>query len=178
MCQNCFQGEQVDWENLKTPEQQKMMESLYYQMMKGGQQGATQFPGQLSAPMVDMQKMAAKTMSGIGGFGWEQQSPNYRSVPNMYNPENVNDLPVRGGGYNPSPTPPGPGPTPPGPGPTPPGPTPPGPTPPGPRPGPEPRPEPGDPRQKAEVDAILQSVFAEMFGMGGSQYDPRNMMGY
>jgi len=169
MCQ-CFEGQEVDWENLRTPEQQNMMESLYYQLMQGGQQGATQFPGQLSAPMVDMQKMAAKTMSGIGGFGWEQQSPNYRSVPNMYNPENVNDLPVRGGGVNPNPTPPGP--TPPGPGPEPvpppppPGPTPPGPVPPG--PGPEPRPKPGP-------DEIMQMLMA--LGMGGSQYDPRNMMG-
>ena len=169
MCQ-CFEGQEVDWENLRTPEQQNMMESLYYQLMKGGQQGATQFPGQLSAPMVDMQKMAAKTMSGIGGFGWEQQSPNYRSVPNMYNPENVNDLPVRGGGVNPNPTPPGP--TPPGPGPEPvpppppPGPTPPGPVPPG--PGPDPRPTPGP-------DEIMRMLMA--LGMGGSQYDPRNMMG-
>ena len=176
MCE-CFGGEPVDFKNLRTPEQQKMMDSLYYQMMKGGQQGATQYPGQLSAPMTDMQKMAAKTQAGIGGFGWEQQSPQYRSVPNMYNPENINKLPVRGGGYNPSPTPPGPGPTPPGP--TPPGPTPPGP--PGPGPGPRPRPDDKDPRQKEAFQAMLAqnpSMLLQFLGMGsGSNYDPRNMMG-
>ena len=161
MCQ-CLEGDKVDWENLKTPEQQNMMESLYYQMMKGGQQGATQFPGQLSAPMTDMQKMAAKTQAGVGGFGWEQQSPQYRSVPNMYNPENTNNLPVRGasttggigggGGVTPGPVPPGP---------TPPGPTPPGP--PGPGPGPKPIP--------AEMIQMLMAM-----GMGGgSNYDPRNI---
>ena len=168
MCQ-CLEGEQVDWENLRTPEQQNMMESLYYQMMKGGQQGATQFQGQLSAPMTDMQKMAAKTMSGIGGYGWEQQSPKYKAVPDMYKPENIHDLPVRGGGVTPTPTPPGP--TPPGPGPDPvppppPGPTPPGPVPPGP-PGPDPKPEPDD--------VVIQMLMA--LGMGGSPYDPRNRMG-
>ena len=160
MCQ-CFEGQEVDWENLRTPEQQNMMESLYYQLMKGGQQGATQFPGQLSAPMVDMQKMAAKTMSGIGGFGWEQQSPNYRSVPNMYNPENVNDLPVRGQvgtqgniGKQGNVVVPDQGPEPA--------------IPPGPGPGPGPNPKPGP-------DEIMQMLMA--LGMGGSQYDPRNMMG-
>ena len=172
MCQ-CLQGDKIDWENLRTPEQQNMMEGLYHQLMKGGQQGATQFPGQLSAPMTDMQKMAAKTMSGVGGFGWEQQSPKYRSVPNMYNPENVNNLPVRGGGVTPTPTPPGP--TPPGPvppGPTPPGPTPPGPIPPPPGPDPDPKPD--------IIQAMLAqnpSMLLQLLGMGGgSNYDPRNMM--
>ena len=138
MCQ-CFEGQEVDWENLRTPEQQNMMESLYHQMMQGAGQGATPFPGQLSAPMTDMQKMAAKTMSRQGGFGWEQQSPNYREVPTRYNPSNVNKLPVRGGGYTPDPIPPGP--IPPGPGPDP-VPPPPPPLPPGPGPGPKPGPDP------------------------------------
>ena len=165
MCQ-CLEGDKVDWENLKTPEQQNMMESLYYQMMKGGQQGATQFPGQLSAPMTDMQKMAAKTQAGVGGFGWEQQSPKYRSVPNMYNPENINNLPVRGASTTtnikttPGPPPPRlepydtsgikqPGLIPPGP--------------PGPGPGPKPIPE-----------EMIQLLMAMGMG-GGSNYDPRNI---
>lgn len=82
MCQ-CFEGEQVDWENLRTPEQKNMMAQLYGPILTGMQMGATQFPGQLSAPMTDMQKMAAKTMSGIGGYGWEQQSPKYKPVPEL-----------------------------------------------------------------------------------------------
>ena len=151
MCQ-CLEGQEVDWENLRTPEQQNMMESLYYQMMKGAQQGATQFQGQLSAPMTDMQKMAAKTMSGIGGYGWEQQSPKYKPVKNMYKPENINDLPVRGTTHgdnvihvdkkN------GDGLIPPG-------------------PGPDPKPEPDD--------VVIQMLMA--LGMGGSPYDPTNRMG-
>lgn len=95
MCE-CFGGEPVEFENLRSPEQQAMMNGLYHAILTGGQQGATQFPGQLSAPMTDMQKMAAKTMSGIGGFGWEQQSPKYKPVNNQYNPSNTWDLPVRG----------------------------------------------------------------------------------
>ena len=176
MCQ-CLEGDKVDWENLRTPEQQAGMSALFGPMISGLQMGATQFPGQLSAPMTDMQKMAAKTQSGIGGYGWEQQSPQYRSVPDMYNPENINKLPVRGGGYNPSPTPPGPGPTPPGP--TPPGPIPPGPPPPPGPPGPRPGPE--DPRKKEDFQAMLAqnpSMLLQLLGMSsGSNYDPRNIMG-
>jgi len=97
MCQ-CFGGEPVDFENLRSPEQQAMMQGLYHMILSGGQQGTTPFPGQLNAPMTDMQKMAAKTMSGIGGYGWEQQKPQYEPVPNMFNPTNTWNLPVRGDG--------------------------------------------------------------------------------
>ena len=175
MCQ-CLEGDKVDWENLRTPEQQAGMSALFGPMISGLQMGATQFPGQLSAPMTDMQKMAAKTQSGIGGFGWEQQSPKYKSVP----PTEVPPLPFNfsgssgsgssgsgaggggGGGIGPGPgpdpyIPPGPGPTPPGPG-----------------PGPDPDPKPDI------IQAMLAqnpSMLLQLLGMGGSPYDPRNMMG-
>lgn len=95
MCQ-CFQGPEINWENLRTPEQQKMMASLYPIIMGAMKEGATPYPGQLSAPMTDAQKMAMKTMSGIGGYGWEQQSPRYRSVPSMPIP----DVPPMPGGFD------------------------------------------------------------------------------
>lgn len=94
MCQ-CFGGQEVDWENLRTPEQQDLMKRMLGPILTGMQTGATQFPGQLSAPMTDMQKMAAKTMSKQGGFGWEQQSPKYRPVPSMDVP--LLDYQPRGG---------------------------------------------------------------------------------
>jgi len=97
MCQ-CLGGEPIEFENLRSPEQQAMMHGLYFPILTGMQQGTTPYPGQLSAPMTDAQKMAMKTMSGIGGWGWEQQSPQYRPVPNMYNPTNSWNLPVRGDG--------------------------------------------------------------------------------
>ena len=172
MCQ-CLEGDKVDWENLRTPEQQAGMSALFGPMMTGLQMGATQFPGQLSAPMTDMQKMAAKTQSGIGGYGWEQQSPKYRSVP----PTEIPPLPFNfsgsGGQAGKQGTgisiPKGDGPDPyipPGP---------------GPGPGKEPRPTPGDPRQKEAFQAMLAqnpSMLLQLLGMGGgSNYDPRNMMG-
>ena len=171
MCQNCFQGEKIDYENLRTPSQQQAMNKMYLPMLTGLQMGATQYPGQMSAPMTDMQKMAAKTMSGVGGYGWEQQSPKYKSVPPTTVPnllslaENIEEDKTGSGVSIPKggPDPYMPGPTPPGP--------------PGPGPGPGPRPEPDDPRKKAEMDAMMQAMLAQMFGMGGSPYDPRNMMG-
>ena len=154
MCQ-CLEGEKVDWENLRTPEQQQGMTQLFAPMLTGLRMGATPFSGQMSAPMTDMQKMAAKTMSGIGGYGWEQQSPKYKAVPNMYKPENIHDLPVRGQGttskggdvihVNKKK---GDGLIPPG-------------------PGPDPKPEPDD--------VVIQMLMA--LGMGGSPYDPTNRMG-
>jgi len=94
MCQ-CLEGDKVDWENLRTPEQQKMMGGLYQTLLKGAQQGTTPFGGQLSAPMSGAQKMAMTTMADIGGYGWKPQKAQYKSVADMYDPKNINNLPVR-----------------------------------------------------------------------------------
>ena len=83
MCQ-CLEGEQVDWENLRTPEQQKIMGGMYYPLLAGAQQGSTPFGGQLSAPMSGAQKMAMTTMADIGGYGWKPQNPKYKPVPDRF----------------------------------------------------------------------------------------------
>ena len=95
MCQ-CLEGEQVDWENLRTPEQQKIMGGMYYPLLAGAQQGSTPFGGQLSAPMSGAQKMAMTTMADIGGYGWKPQKAQYKSVADLYDPKNINNLPVKG----------------------------------------------------------------------------------
>jgi len=70
MCQ-CFGGKPVEFENLRTPEQQSMMKALYRPIAEGMGGGATQFPGQLSAGQTAPQQAALQAMMGIGGF------PNY-----------------------------------------------------------------------------------------------------
>ena len=159
MCQ-CLEGQEVDWENLRTPEQQASMSMLFGPLMSGLQMGATQFPGQLSAPMTDAQKMAMKTMTKQGGYGWEQQSPKYKPVP----PTDVPQLPFnfdgmgvqgtmgnqgvpKGGNVIHVDKKKGDGLPPPG-------------------PGPDPKPDP------IEMMQLLMAM-----GMGGSPYDPRNRMG-
>ena len=156
MCQ-CLEGEKVDWENLRTPEQQQGMTQLFAPMLTGLRMGATPFSGQMSAPMTDMQKMAAKTMSGIGGYGWEQQSPKFKPVPERNIPQlNYDDASdVMGQGYGGDKggnvihvdKKKGDGLPPPG-------------------PGPDPKPDPIE---------MMQMLMA--LGMGGSPYDPQNRMG-
>ena len=83
MCQ-CLEGDKVDWENLRTPEQQDMMAAMYDVLLRGAQQGTTPFGGQLSAPMSGAQKMAMTTMADIGGWGWKPQKAQYKSVPDRF----------------------------------------------------------------------------------------------
>ena len=95
MCQ-CFEGDKVDWENLRTPEQQAVMQLLSGPMLSGLQMGATPFSGQMSAPMSGAQKMAMTTMADIGGYGWKPQKAKYKSVPKV----DVPSLDFLGGGGN------------------------------------------------------------------------------
>ena len=70
MCQ-CLQGDKIDWENLRTPEQQMVMSGLAAPLTEGLNTGATKYPGQLSAPQNAPQQAALQTMMGVGGY------PNY-----------------------------------------------------------------------------------------------------
>lgn len=95
MCE-CFGGEPIEFENLRSPEQQAMMQGLYHSMVTGLQQGATPYPGQLSAPMTNPQFAAMKQMMDVGGYGYKPQFPQYRSVPQTNVP--LLDIPGLGGG--------------------------------------------------------------------------------
>ena len=153
MCQ-CLEGEQVDWENLRSPEQQQGMKQMYKPMMTGLNMGATGYPSQINAPKTRGQEAAQRTMMDIGGWGYKPQRAQYQPVPPADIPnllslaENIEGKIQSGGGdviyvdeKNPPPGPPGP-------------------------PGPDPRPDPIE---------MMQMLMA--LGMGGSPYDPTNRMG-
>jgi hypothetical protein len=107
MCE-CFQGQEIDWENLRTPEQQTIMAHLASPIMAGLQMGATQFPGQLSAPKTRGQEAAERTMMDIGGWGYKPQRAQSQPVPGvnvpLFNFTNPGGQAGTGGGV---PVPPG-----------------------------------------------------------------------
>ena len=67
MC-DCFGGQPVNFENLKTPEQQNMMAVLASIIGSGLGKGTTPYYGQLTAPMTQPQLAASKAMMQIGGY--------------------------------------------------------------------------------------------------------------
>jgi len=63
------QGKEIDFKELRTPEQIALMKAIGPYLMAGMQRGATPFPGQLSAGFDPSQNAAMNVMMQHGGQG-------------------------------------------------------------------------------------------------------------
>lgn len=66
------QGEPIEFQDIRAPEQRQLMTNLLPMIQAGLQRGATPYPGQLSAPYDPGQTAAMNTMMGLGGYGGYQ----------------------------------------------------------------------------------------------------------
>ena len=80
MC--CNEGQEIDWENLRTPEQQEVMKAAGEFILPRMGQTATPLPqgAQLSQPPDPSMLAAMNTMMGLGGYGG-YQAPEFQAYP-------------------------------------------------------------------------------------------------
>ena len=94
------QGKEIDFKDLRTPEQMALMQALGPYLLQGINQGATPFPGQLSAGFDPAQISAMNVMMQHGGQG-PYQAPGMPTTPMAPPPmPGVGPYdPPKGGGY-------------------------------------------------------------------------------
>ena len=65
----CCQGKEIDFKDLRTPEQQQMMKSLAPLLLSGISRGATPFGGMMTQPPDPSMLAAMNMMMNVGGQG-------------------------------------------------------------------------------------------------------------
>ena len=65
----CCKGKEIELKDLRTPEQQQMMQAMFPLLLSGIQRGATPFGGQLSTPPDPSMLHAMNVMMQAGGQG-------------------------------------------------------------------------------------------------------------